>query len=241
MTREPAIVVLSGGQDSTTCLAWALRRFAPVDAITFDYGQRHRIELACAAEIARRAGVRRHRVVAVPSLADLGRNALIDSGEAPAALGASGERGLPNTFVPGRNVLFLTLAAAWAWQQGIHHLVIGVCQTDYSGYPDCRAETIAAVERALSLGLDWPLSIHTPLMHLTKADSIRLAIAEGAWEWLAYTHTCYDGAVPPCGVCAACRLRARGFAEAGVPDPLLVRLGVTEAAPPPCAPSAPAG
>lgn len=223
--RVPAVVVLSGGQDSTTCLAWAMRRFAPVDAITFDYGQRHRVELACAAEVARRAGVRHHRTIGVDSLRQLGGDAL--TGAVDGALGAAGPGGLPNTFVPGRNLLFLTLAAAWAWRLGTRDLVTGVCQTDYSGYPDCRADTMAALAQALRLGLDAPVAIHTPLMHLSKADSVRLARDEGALELLAWTHTCYAGSVPPCGTCPACQLRAKGFAEAGLPDPLLVRLAAS--------------
>lgn len=217
-----ALVVLSGGQDSTTCLAWATKRFAVVDAITFDYGQRHRVELACAVEVARRAGVRQHRTITVDSLKQLGGNTL--TGDTGAALGASGAGGLPNTFVPGRNLLFMTLAAAWAWQLGTRDLVTGVCQTDYSGYPDCRADTMAALQQALRLGLEAEVVIHTPLMHLSKADSVRLAQAEGGLELLAWTHTCYAGQVPPCGACPACLLRAKGFAEAGVADPLLTRL-----------------
>ena len=217
-----ALVVLSGGQDSTTCMAWAKRRFTVVDAITFDYGQRHRVELACAAEVARRAGVRQHRTITVDSLKQLGGNTL--TSDTGAALGASGAGGLPNTFVPGRNLLFMTLAAAWAWQLGTRDLVTGVCQTDYSGYPDCRADTMAALQQALRLGLEAEVVIHTPLMHLSKADSVRLAQAEGGLELLAWTHTCYAGQVPPCGVCPACLLRAKGFAEAGVADPLLTRL-----------------
>ena len=218
-----ALVVLSGGQDSTTCLAWAKHRFDVVDAITFDYGQRHRTELACAVEVARRAGVRHHRTITVDSLKQLGGNTLTsDSG---ATLGAAGAGGLPNTFVPGRNLLFMTLAAAWAWQLGTRDLVTGVCQTDYSGYPDCRADTMSALQQALRLGLELEVTIHTPLMHLSKADSVRLAQAEGGLELLAWTHTCYAGAVPPCAVCPACLLRAKGFAEAGIADPLLKRLG----------------
>lgn len=219
-----ALVVLSGGQDSTTCLVWAQRRFNPVDAITFDYGQRHRVELACAADISRRAGVRQHRFVSVDSLHQLGGNAL--TGDEPVRDGVRTENNLPNTFVPGRNLLFMTLAAAWAYQLGTTDLVTGVCQTDYSGYPDCRADTMAALQQALRLGMETQVTIHTPLMHLTKADSVRLAKAEGALELLAWTHTCYNGSVPPCGVCPACVLRAKGFAEAGMLDPLLARLHV---------------
>lgn len=217
-----ALVVLSGGQDSTTCLAWARNRFAVIDAITFDYGQRHRVELDCAAEVARRGGVRHHRTLTVDSLRELGGNTLC--GETGATLGATGQGGLPNTFVPGRNLLFMTLAAAWAWQLGTKDLVTGVCQTDYSGYPDCRADTMAVLQQALRLGLELDVTIHTPLMHISKADSVRLALAENGLELLAWTHTCYAGQVPPCGVCPACQLRAKGFAEAGVEDPLLARL-----------------
>ena len=221
-----ALVVLSGGQDSTTCLAWARNRFAVVDAITFDYGQRHRVELTCAAEVARRAGVRHHRIVTVDSLKQLGGNTLTGDG---AQLGALGKGGLPNTFVPGRNLLFMTLAAAWAWQLDTIDLVTGVCQTDYSGYPDCRADTMAALQQALRLGIGAEFIIHTPLMQLSKADSVRLAISENGLELLAFTHTCYAGAVPPCGVCPACVLRAKGFAEAGVVDPLTQDRGLQPA------------
>jgi len=219
-----AVVLLSGGQDSATCLAWAKRRFAQVWAMSFDYGQRHRIELEAAARIAGLAGVEAHRVLKVGELADLGGNAL--TGEATVEETAAPGR-LPNTFVPGRNLLFLTLAGAWAWQLGAASLVAGVCQTDYSGYPDCRQGTMEALQEALRRGLDAPdMTIHAPLMHLTKAQSVVLARDLGALDLLAHSHTCYNGAVPPCGRCPACHLRAKGFAEAGVADPLLVRLGV---------------
>ncbi|MEK7413411.1 MAG: 7-cyano-7-deazaguanine synthase QueC [Planctomycetota bacterium] len=217
-----ALVVLSGGQDSTTCLVWAQRRFDPVDAITFDYGQRHRIELTSAIEVAHRAGVRHHRTIPVDSLKALGGNAL--TGSEAVSDGVREANQLPNTFVPGRNLLFMTLAAAWAYQLGTTDLVTGVCQTDYSGYPDCRADTMSALQQALRLGMESQVTIHTPLMHMTKAESVRLAQREGALELLAWTHTCYDGAVPPCGTCPACVLRAKGFADSGIPDPLLVRL-----------------
>ncbi len=133
---------------------------------------------------------------------------------------------MPNTFVPGRNLLFLTQAGAYAYTQGIKDIVTGVCQTDYSGYPDCRAETIRALQKSLHLGLGWPerggvFRIHTPLMFKTKAESVRLAQKWGAMESLAHSHTCYEGSVPPCGKCPACLLRAKGFAEAGEIDPLI--------------------
>ncbi|MFW5859769.1 MAG: 7-cyano-7-deazaguanine synthase QueC [Planctomycetota bacterium] len=219
-----AVVALSGGQDSTTCLAWTRRRFARVYTIAFDYGQRHRVELDAAARVAGVAGVVEHRVLPVASLAALGGNALTGAGAVDGA--ADPASGLPPTFVPGRNLLFLTLAAAWAYQLDVTELVTGVCQTDYSGYPDCRASTMEALQQSLRTGMERPFTIHTPLMHLTKAASVRLAVELDALPLLSWSHTCYAGAVPPCGICPACRLRARGFAEAGVVDPLLVRLGV---------------
>ncbi|HIL87911.1 MAG TPA: 7-cyano-7-deazaguanine synthase QueC, partial [Deltaproteobacteria bacterium] len=133
---------------------------------------------------------------------------------------------LPNTFVPGRNLIFLTFAAAHAYQHGIHDLVVGVCQTDYSGYPDCRQNTVDALQVAINLGMESRMRIHTPLMWLTKAESVRLAEEVGALEALSWSHTCYNGEFPPCGRCPACDLRAKGFAKAGIPDPLVVRASV---------------
>jgi 7-cyano-7-deazaguanine synthase len=130
---------------------------------------------------------------------------------------------VPNAFVPGRNIVFLTFAAAYAWQRNIQHLVAGVAQTDYSGYPDCRRETIEALESTLRLGMESNVLIHTPLMDLSKKQTVLLARDLGALEAMALTHTCYNGACPPCGECPACRLRARGFDEAGIKDPLLAR------------------
>lgn len=217
--KARALVVLSGGQDSTTCLYWAIDRFGKenVETLTFDYGQRHRIELECAAAIARYAGVP-NQVLPINTFAALGGNALTDHDVAVEPAAASD---LPNTFVPGRNLVFLTFAAAYAWRQGIDHLVTGVAQTDYSGYPDCREDTIAAMQNALQLGMESGVEIHTPLMHLSKKDTVKLLKDLGGLEALALSHTCYEGMRPPCGRCPACLLRARGFAEAGLPDPLL--------------------
>lgn len=215
-----ALVVLSGGQDSTTCLYWALARFSHVEAVTFDYGQRHRVELASARTIATLAGVRQ-TVLPIDTFSALGGNALTDDIAPEAAAGDA----LPNTFVPGRNLIFLTFAAAYAYQHQLGHIVTGVAQTDYSGYPDCRENTLKALELAINLGMDARLQLHAPLMFLSKADTVRLAQSVGAFDALVHSHTCYEGQVPPCGQCAACQLRARGFAEAGVADPLLVRTG----------------
>ena len=220
---DAALVVLSGGQDSTTCLYWALDRFGAgqVAAVTFDYGQRHRIELACAARIAARAGVA-HTVLPIDTFAALGGNALTDP-DITVQPGVDARTRLPNTFVPGRNLIFLTFAAALAYQRGIHHLVTGVAQTDYSGYPDCRQATLQALEQAIRLGMDYEITFHTPLMFKSKAETVLLARELGALPALADTHTCYHGRQPPCGACPACLLRARGFAEAGIPDPLVER------------------
>lgn len=218
----PALVLCSGGQDSTTCLQWAANRWPAVYSIAFDYGQRHRVELEAAAAVAQRVGVQEHRCLPVSALSALAGNAL--TGDEAVRSGVEQRNGLPNTFVPGRNLLFLTLAAAWAYQLQIKDLVIGVCQTDYSGYPDCRENAMVAMNAALRAGMDYPFVIHAPLMHLTKAQGIQLAEQEGALPLLAYSHTCYNGQVPPCGSCQACLLRAKGFAAAGIPDPLLQRL-----------------
>ncbi|HOB63076.1 MAG TPA: 7-cyano-7-deazaguanine synthase QueC [Candidatus Competibacteraceae bacterium] len=218
-----ALVVLSGGQDSTTCLYWALARFGAgqVSAVTFDYGQRHRIELDCAARVAAHAAVP-HTVLPIDTFAALGGNALTDTGVAVQA-GVDAHTQLPNTFVPGRNLIFLTFAAALAYQRDIHHLVTGVAQTDYSGYPDCRQTTLQALEQALRLGMEYELTLHTPLMFKSKAETVLMARDLGALPALADTHTCYQGQQPPCGTCPACLLRAKGFAEAGIADPLVER------------------
>jgi 7-cyano-7-deazaguanine synthase len=214
-----AVVVLSGGQDSTTCLYWALDRFGAgnVEALTFDYGQRHRIELDCAAQIAKDAGVV-HTLLPIDTFAALGGNALTDS---DIAVEESNGNDLPITFVPGRNLIFLTFAAAFAWQRGISDLVAGVAQTDYSGYPDCRRDTIDALEQSLNLGLERTFTIHTPLMNLSKKETVELARDLGALDAMGFTHTCYNGQRPPCGTCPACQLRAKGFLEAGIADPLI--------------------
>ena len=216
-----AIVVLSGGQDSTTCLYWAINRYGAdcVQSVTFDYGQRHRIELESAARVANFAGVA-NTVLPIDTFSALGGDALTDA-DVPVRSGADAATGLPNTFVPGRNLIFLTFAAAFAYRRGVANLVTGVAQTDYSGYPDCREETIAELQQTLRLGMEFEITIHAPLMHLTKKETVEMARDLGALPAMALTHTCYNGERPPCGACPACRLRAKGFAEAGIEDPLL--------------------
>ena len=218
-----ALVVLSGGQDSTTCLYWAIEKFGleNVSTITFDYGQRHRIELDCAKDIARRIGVPQ-TCLPIDTFAALGGNALTDT-DIAIANQVDEETSLPNTFVPGRNIVFLTFAAAWAWPRKINVLVTGVAETDYSGYPDCRENTLASLQESLRLGMESNIEIHAPLMHLSKKQTVELARDLGAIEAMGWTHTCYNGVRPPCGSCAACDLRARGFSEAGIEDPLISR------------------
>ncbi len=166
--QEKALVVLSGGQDSTTCLYWAIDRYGAgnVSALTFDYGQRHRVELECARKIAELAQVPQ-TCLPIDTFSALGGDALTDT-HIEVTNGVDGDSGLPNTFVPGRNIIFLTYAAAWAWPRKIRHIVTGVAQTDYSGYPDCREETMQSLQQSLRLGMESDIKIHAPLMQLSK-------------------------------------------------------------------------
>lgn len=221
-----AVVLFSGGQDSTTCLGWALERFDHVETVGFDYGQRHRVELDVRPKILDR--LRREfpdwgqrldadllldlKILGQVSETALTRNVAI----------AMDSAGLPNTFVPGRNLLFLTLAAAVAYRRGAKHIVTGVCETDFSGYPDCRDDTIKAMQLALNLGMETRFVIHTPLMWIDKSATWRLANRIGGPSFVELvrdeTHTCYEGDRQHrhswgygCGHCPACDLRAKGF------------------------------
>ncbi len=225
-TADRALVLFSGGQDSTVCLAWALERFSSVETVGFDYGQRHRVELDC------RQTIRAHIAQRFPAWAQkLGADHLLDLGVLSDISATSLTRdmdikmqanGLPNSFVPGRNLLFFTLAAALAYRQGIPHLIGGMCETDYSGYPDCRAATLTALQTAVNLGMDADFTFHTPLMKLDKADTWRLAETLGGGDLVALiqqdTHTCYLGERGEphawgcgCGTCPACVLRRKGY------------------------------
>jgi 7-cyano-7-deazaguanine synthase len=235
MNERHALVLFSGGQDSTTCLAWALsqvERYERVDSVAFDYGQRHRIELDCRLAVLRglRAAfpawaprLRQDHLIDLSVLKSLGDSALTEARAIEMQA-----NGLPNTFVPARNLMFLTAAAALAYRGGAAVLVGGMCETDYSGYPDCRDETIKAMQRALTLGLgldlDAPLVIETPLMFLDKAATWALAQSLGGDALVTlieeHTHTCYLGERGTrhawghgCGACPACVLRARGHAR----------------------------
>jgi 7-cyano-7-deazaguanine synthase len=229
---KKAMVVLSGGQDSTTCLYWAKAVFKEVHAVTFDYGQRHALELDAARTVARMAGVASHEVVEVPGVLR-SRSPLTDPNveletysdfESMDAI--IGDR-VELTFVPMRNAFFLTLAANLALARDCYHLVTGVCQQDNANYPDCRQTFIEAQESTINeaLGIDT-FRIHAPLMSLSKAEIVRFAQQiPGCMDAMAYSHTCYAGQFPPCGECHSCVLRAHGFAQAGVSDPLVVRAG----------------
>ena len=221
-----ALVLLSGGQDSATCLAWALTRYAEVETLGFDYGQRHRVELDCRERL--RAGLQamawpgrlgQDHLLTVDVLAQLGGSAMTDD----VAI-AMQQDGLPNTFVPGRNLLFFTLAAALAYRRGLDVLVGGMSETDYSGYPDCRDNTLKALQVALSLGVDRRLTLETPLMWLDKAATWQLAHELGGDALVELvrrdSHTCYLGERGVlhawghgCGHCPACQLRAQGWAQ----------------------------
>lgn len=225
-----ALVVLSGGQDSTTCLYWALEQgFDEVQAITFDYNQRHRLEIEAATKIAADAGVK-HQVIEIGPILG-GTSPLVSDNELEQYEDGDLPGGLEKTFVPMRNQTFLTLAANRAYVIGARNLVTGVCQEDFGGYPDCRQVFIDAIENACNLGTFTgedgalgSLKIHTPLMDLTKAESVDLAKRlPGCYEALAYSHTSYDGAYPPLGSDHATVLRAQGFEAAGVADPLILR------------------
>lgn len=232
MSKTKALVVLSGGQDSTTCLFWAVQKGYEVHAITFDYGQRHIRELESAKRIARLGGAVTHEVIELGARILAGTSPLVSNNELEQyADHQSLPGGLEKTFVPMRNQLFLTVAANRAYVMGCDVLVTGVCQEDSGGYPDCRATFIDALQNACNYGTftgepgtRGPLRILTPLMYLTKAASVHLACTlPGCMHALAYSHTSYDGAYPPVGKDHATLLRAKGFEEAGVPDPLVVR------------------
>lgn len=206
-----AVVVFSGGQDSTTCLVQALSQFDEVHAITFDYGQRHSEEIEVAKALAAELGCVSHKIMDVSLLGELAISAL--TRDAIPVSHELMENGLPNTFVPGRNILFLTLAGIYAYQLGAETVITGVCETDFSGYPDCRNDFIKAMEQALNLGMDRQLEIRTPLMWLNKAETWALADRYHKLELVKnQTLTCYNGIRGDgCGDCPACLLRKRGL------------------------------
>ena len=211
LKNERAVVVFSGGQDSTTCLYWALQQFAGVVAVTFDYGQRHRREIECAKSIAAELGVE-HHVLDMSLLGQLTVNSLTRMDMAVDEAIPDGSK-TPNSLVEGRNMLFLTFAAVLAKGKGIRHLVTGVCETDFSGYPDCRDIFVKSLGVTLNLAMDYSFVIHTPLMWLDKSETWALADQLGHLEDVrAKTLTCYNGVKGDgCGHCPACTLRRRGL------------------------------
>lgn len=225
-TSGAALVLFSGGQDSTVCLAWALERYERVETVAFDYGQRHAVELTSRLAVLERlrqvfpawaSRLGDDHTVTMPELGRISETALTRDREIEMTAA-----GLPSTFVPGRNVLFFTYAAALAYRRGIRTLVAGMCETDYSGYPDCRRATIDALEHAISLGMDEPFKLETPLMYVDKAGTWAMAYTLGGSALVDLiredTHTCYLGDRTQlhdwgygCGTCPACELRAKGW------------------------------
>lgn len=210
--REKAVVVFSGGQDSTTCLFWAKQQFGEVIAVSFDYNQKHKLELECAEKICIKHGIE-HVIMNLSLLNQLAPNSLtrkdiaVDR-EVPAA-------GLPNTFVDGRNMLFLAFAAVFAKQRGVNHMVAGVSQSDFSGYPDCRDVFIKSMNVTLNLSMDYQFVIHTPLMWTNKQETWLMAYGLGVLDIIKNeTLTCYNGIIGDgCGECPACNLRSKGYRE----------------------------
>lgn len=223
--REECLVLLSGGQDSTTCLYWAKREFEFVHTLTINYGQRHNIELSAALKIAKLALIESYEVLDILNVLQ-GTSPLINRDNQVGQYNSVEDlpAGVEPTFVPGRNIFFLTIIANRAYCKGIRDIVIGVSQVDYGGYVDCRKDFIVSMQQALSQGLygtNDSINIHTPLLNLSKRETVELAQEVGAMEALKYSVTCYRGKKPPCGKCHSCLLRERGFKEAGVRDPLL--------------------
>lgn len=226
ISKDKALVLFSGGQDSAVCLAWALDRFDHVETVGFDYRQRHRVELICRQTFLLRMGVRfadwspklkADHVLDLGIMSEIGDTAMTHDLDIKTE-----DNGLPNTFVPGRNLMFLTAAAALAYRRGIANVVGGMCETDYSGYPDCRLDTIKALETAVNLGMASDIELLTPLMHIDKKATWQMALDLGGERLvdlvIEETHTCYVGDRETrhawgygCGVCPACELRSSGY------------------------------
>lgn len=223
---KKCLVILSGGQDSTTCLYWAKEHFEEVYALTIDYGQKHILELQAAKQVAILAQVVCHEIVEVGTILK-GTSPLVNFDEKVGLYKDvdSLPEGVEPTFVPARNALFLVLAANRAYCKGIKDIVLGVCEVDFAGYPDCRRSFIDKIQIALGEGVGNSSSyftFHTPVMFLSKKETVDLSLSlSGCYEALRFTHTCYMGINPPCGRCHACLLRERGFREADIKDPIL--------------------
>ena len=212
MNRK-AVIVFSGGQDSTTCLLHALPHFEEIHCVTFDYGQRHRAEIETALALSRQLGITAHTVLDASILNALTVSSLTRNDIPVPDTNQSEAKGLPNTFVPGRNILFLTLASIYAYQVQAETVITGVCETDFSGYPDCRDEFVKSLNHAIKSGMDYNVQIETPLMSLNKAETWALADHYNQLDLIReHTLTCYNGIIGNgCGNCAACDLRAKGL------------------------------
>jgi len=221
--KEYAIVCLSGGQDSATCLAWAKEKFKKIFSVCFIYGQRHVIEVECAKKLSELAGCVNHFEIKIDQLFSqiTTSNLIKNSGDFNRAF--EFDEDLPASFVPFRNLFFISSAASIAYTYGIKNIVVGVSQTDFSGYPDCRNTFIKSLNATLELAVDSSFEIHAPLMYLSKKDTVLLMKELGKLDWYKYTHTCYEGARPACGKCPACKLRLKGFKEANIKDPIEYR------------------
>lgn len=208
LKNEKAVVVFSGGQDSTTCLFYAKKHFKEVELVTFQYGQRHDLEIKVAEDIAKEQGLK-HHILDMSLLSQLSPNALTDHSMQI----ENDENRIPNTFVPARNLLFLSFAGALAYQIGAKHIITGVCETDFSGYPDCRDSFIKSMNLSLNLSMDKDFVIHTPLMWLNKKETWALSDQLGALDYVREkTLTCYNGVMSDgCGECPACKLRKQGL------------------------------
>lgn len=209
LKQEKALVVFSGGQDSTTCLFYAKQHFKEVELVTFEYGQRHAKEIEVAKAIAEDQGLK-HHILDMSLLSQLSPNALTSSD-----MEIDTTDGVPNTFVPARNLLFLSFAGALAYQINAKHIITGVCETDFSGYPDCRDQFIKSMNVTMSLAMDRDFVIHTPLMWLDKKETWALSDELGVLDYIRYqTLTCYNGVIADgCGTCPACQLRQRGLEQ----------------------------
>ncbi|NSW89015.1 7-cyano-7-deazaguanine synthase QueC [bacterium] len=223
---KKALVILSGGQDSVTCLFWAINKGYDCSALTFDYDQLHKIEVESAIKVAQIAGIKNHEILSIGPLFS-GKSPLTNK-DVPLDQFSSLKEvstGIQKTFVPGRNLLFLSLAANKAYSRNIDTMITGICEEDFGGYPDCRKNFIESLEKTIFLALEKKIEILTPLINMKKSEIVMLAkeLPKDCWEALSFSHTSYDGRYPPTSNDHANLLRARGFEEAGYPDPLVER------------------
>lgn len=221
--KDKALILLSGGQDTATCLAWSIKKWGlnNVEAISFDYGSRHCVELKYAKKLTKLIDIK-HNIIKVSSLKQIKSSSLLNN-KIDINKKCKYDKHLPSTFIPGRNLLFLTLAASYGWKKRIKNIVIGVSQIDYSGYYDARKNFIESCQKTINLALfgkQNQIKIYTPLIYKTKCETVLLMKKLKHLDWYEYTHTCYEGLRPACGVCLACKLRIKGFKEAKIIDPI---------------------